>query len=65
MYDRELIYLCLCDEAGQAGIRLELLLYPDHMVVGQPHCAMVVYTLAPPRRTEVAICALGSFWLGA
>ena len=42
MYERELIYLCLCNEAGRAGIRLELPLCPGHVVVGQPHCAMVV-----------------------
>ena len=65
MYDHELIYLCLCDEAGQAGVRLELLLYPDHVVAGRLHCAMVVCVPAPHRRTKVAICASGNFCLGA
>ena len=65
MHGHGLIYLYLCDEAGRAGVRLELPLYPDHVVVGQPHCAMMVWALMPRRRTEVAICVLGSFWLGA
>lgn len=42
MCDLELFCLCLYDEAGLAGVQLELPLYPDHMVVGQPHCAMMV-----------------------
>ena len=65
MYGRGLIYLYLCDEAGQAGVRRELPFCPDHVVVGQPHWTMVVCIPAPPRQTEVSICALGSFWLGA
>lgn len=47
MYDIELFCLCLYDEAGLAGVWLELPLYPDHVVVGQPHCVMMVYALAP------------------
>ena len=65
MYGRGLIYLYLSDEAGWAGFRHELPFCPDHVVVSRPYCAMVVCTPVPPRRTEVAICALGSFWLGA
>ena len=65
MYGRGLIYLYLCDEAGWAGVRRELPFCPDHVVVSQPHCTMEVCISAPPRQTEVAICALGSFWLGA
>ena len=65
MYGRGLIYLCLSDEARRAGVRHELMFCPNHMVVGRPYCAMVVCTPAPPRRTKVAICALGSIWLGA
>ena len=65
MYVRGRIYPCLSDEAGRAGVRHELPFCPDHAVVGQPHCMMVVYILALPRQTEVAIYALGSFWLGA
>ena len=42
MYIPELFYLCLYGEVGWAGVRLELPLYPDHVVVGQPHCAMMV-----------------------
>ena len=64
MCDHELFYLCLYNEAGRAGVRLELPLYPNHVVVGQPHCVMMVRAPAPHHRTEVAICALGSFWLG-
>ena len=47
MYDRELVYLCLYDEAGRAGIRLELPFYLDHVVVGQPYYVMVVCVPAP------------------
>ena len=65
MYDRGLIYLYLCAEVGLAGVQCELLFCLDHVVVGQPHCMMEVCIPAPPRQTEVAICALGSFWLGA
>ena len=65
MYGRGLIYLYLWDEAGRAGVRRELQFCPDQMVVGQPHCTMVVCIPVPPCQTEVAICALGSFWLGA
>ena len=61
----ELFYLCLYGEVGQAGVRLELLLYPDHVLVGQPHCAMMVRAPTPRHRTEVAICASGNFWLRA
>ena len=59
MYDYELFYLCLYGEVGRAAIRLELPLYPDRVVVGQPHCpdrmvvgqshcARVVQAPAPP-----------------
>ena len=65
MYNRELFYLCLYGEVERAGGRLGLPLCLDHVVVGQPHCTMVVCIPAPPRQTKVAICALGSFWLGA
>ena len=65
MCDHELFDLCLHNEAGWAGIRLELPLYPDHVVVGQPHCMMMVWAPAPHHQTEVAIYALGNFWLGA
>ena len=65
MYGRVRIYLCLSDEAGRAGVRHELPFCPDHAVVGRLHCMMVVYIPEPPRRTEVAIYALGIFWLGA
>ena len=75
MYGRGLIYLCLCDEAGWAGVRLELPLYPDHEVVGPPHCPdRVVFgrphyareelAPAPLRRTEVAIFVLDNSWMG-
>ena len=53
MYGRGLIYLYLCHETGRASVRRELSFCPDHVVVGQPHCAMMVYASAPRRRTEV------------
>ena len=65
MYNHELFYLCSYDEAGRAGVRLELPLYPDRVVVGQPHCTMMVRAPTPRHRTEVAICVSGNFWLGA
>ena len=65
MYGRGRISLCLSDEAGRAGGRHGLPFCPGHAVAGQPHFTMVVYTPAPPRRTEVAVYALCSFWLGA
>ena len=62
--DLELFCLFLYDEAGLASVQLELLLYPDHVVVGQPHYTMMVCAPVPHRRTEEVICASGSFWLG-
>ena len=38
MYDPELFCLCFFLAAGWAAVRLELPLYPDHEVVGPPHC---------------------------
>ena len=75
MYNPELFYSGLYDEVGRSGVRLELLLYPDGGVVGPlhypdhevviPHYAREVWDLVPPHRTEVAVCVLGSSWLGA
>ena len=65
MYIPELFYLYLYGEVFRAGVRLELPLCPGHVVVGQPHCALTVLAPAPRHRIEVAICASGSFWLGA
>ena len=64
MYDHELFYLCLYNEAGRAGIRLELPLYPNHVAVGRPRCAMMVWAPAPRHQSEVTICASSNFWLG-
>ena len=64
MYGRGLIYLYLCHETGRASVRRELSFCPDHVVVGQPHCMMVVCILVPPRQTEVATFALGNSWRG-
>jgi len=36
-------------------------LYPDRVVAGQPHCAMMVRAPVPRHRTEVAIYALVAF----
>ena len=65
MCDHELFYLCLYSEVGRACVRLELPLYPDHVVIRQPHCVMMVWAPAPHHRTEVAICASGRIWLGS
>ena len=64
MYNPELFYSCLYGEVGRSDVRLELPLCPDQVVVDLPHCAMMVWAPAPSRRTEVAIYASGSFWLG-
>ena len=37
MYNPELFYPYLYGEVGQSGVRLELPLYPDRVVAGQPH----------------------------
>ena len=34
---------------GQSGVRPELPFYPDRVVVGQPHCAIMVRAPAPRR----------------
>ena len=65
MYIPELLYLYLYGEVVWAGFWLELPLYPDRVVVGQPPCTMMVQAPAPRHRTKVAICALANFWLGA
>ena len=62
MYIPELFSLCLCGEVVQAGVSLELQLCPGHVVVGY---ALMVQARVPRHRIEVAICALGNFWLGA
>ena len=75
MYNPELFYLCFFVVARRAAVRLELPLYPDHEVVGPPHCpdrvvfdrmhyAWEVWAPAPLRRTEVAIFVLGNSCLG-
>ena len=61
----ELLCLYFYGEVVRAGVRLELPLYPGHVVVGQPHCAMMVRAPVPHHRTKVAIYASGNFWLGA
>ena len=38
MCDPELFRLYFYEALGQAAIRPELPLYPDHVVVGPPHC---------------------------
>ena len=65
MYDPELFYLCLYGEVGRASVRLGLPLCPDHVVVGQTHCALMAQAPMPRHRIKVVICASGNFWLGA
>ena len=62
--NRELRYSCLYGEVGWSGVRLELPLYPDRVVDDLPHCVMMVWAPTPRHQTGIAICALGSFWLG-
>ena len=75
MYDPEMFRLYFFVAAGRAAVRPELPLYPDHVVVGPPHCpdhvvfsrphyAREVWAPTPLRRTEVAIYVLGNSWLG-
>ena len=65
MYVPELFYLCLYGEVVRDGVRLELPLCPGHVVVSQPHYALVGLAPAPRHRIGVTICASGNFWLGA
>ena len=64
-YIPELFYLCLYGEVVWAGVRLELPICPGHVVVDQPHYALMVRPPVPRHRIEVPICASGNFWLGA
>ena len=64
MYIPELLYLFLYGEVVRASVRLELPLCHGHMVVDQPHYALVVRAPAPRHRIGVTICASGNFWLG-
>ena len=72
MYGPELVFPCVYEAVGRAVVRPELSFYPDREVVGPPHCPDLVVVvppyardLVPPRRTEVAVCALGNSSLGA
>ena len=75
MYGPELVCPCFCEAVGRAAVRSELSFYPDRGVAGPPlypdhvvvglHCAREVWDLLPPHRTEVAVCVLGTSWLGA
>ena len=65
MYDPELLCLCPYHEVVRAGVRLELPLCPGHVVVGQPHYALVGRAPTPLRRIGITICTSGNFWLGA
>ena len=73
--DPELFRLYFYEVVGQAAFRPELPLYPgrgvagpppclDHVVV-VPHYAREMCAPVPPHRIEVAVCILGSSWLGA
>ena len=61
----ELLCFCFYGEVVRAGVRLELPLCPGHVVVGQPHYALVGRAPVPHHRIGVANCASGNFWLGA
>lgn len=65
MCDPELSCLCPYRVVVRVGVQLELLFCPGHMVVGQPHYALVGRASAPRHRIGVTICASGNFWLGA
>ena len=56
---------CLYGEVVLAGVRLELPLYPGHVVVGQLRYTLAVRGPVPRRRIEVEVYASGNFWLGA
>ena len=73
--DPELFLVYFYEAVGQAAVRPELPLYPDHVVVRPPHCpdrVVVdrphypgeVWAPAPLHRTKVATFALGNSWLG-
>ena len=52
---------CLYGEVVQVGVRLGLPLCPDHVVVGQPHCALMARAPMPCHQIEVIICAWVTF----
>ena len=58
MYDPELFRLYFYNALGQAAVRPELPLYPDHMVVGLLHCS-------PPRSSRSAALREGGMGSGA
>ena len=62
--NRDLRCSCLYGEVGRSGVRLELPLYSDRVVGDLPHCVAMVWAPMPRHQTGIAVCALGSFWLG-
>ena len=64
MYVPELFCLYLYGGVVWAGVRLELPLCPGHVVVSQSRYALMVRAQVPRHRIEVAVYALGNFWLG-
>ena len=65
MYIPGLLCLYLYGEVVWAGVRLEFLFCPGHVVVGQPRYVLMVWAQVPRRQIEVAVYAWGNFWLGA
>ena len=43
----ELLCFYFFSEVARAGVRFKFPLYPDHVVVGQPHYALIGRALAP------------------
>ena len=65
VYIPEMLYFYLFGEVVRAGVWLELPLCPDHVVVAQPHYALLGWGPAFRHQIGVTICASGNFWLGA
>ena len=63
VYIPELLYFCLFGEAVHAGVRLEVPLCPDHVVVGQRRYTLMVRAPLSHHRIEVAAYTSGSIWL--
>ena len=59
-YISELLCLYLYDEVVRASIRLELPFCHGHVVVGQPHYALMVQAPTPRHRIGVTICTSGN-----
>ena len=65
MCSLQLLTPCLFGEGVRAGVRLDMPLYPVHVVVGLvdlPDCILTVLAKGLHRQIVAAACAWGNFW---